>query len=206
MASLTFTPAKNSNLDKDSERLYQCHFDLNYADTVNSNINGPNINVTSIAQQATTYALQYTSAPQVSSGSIHVAATSSASISSTSRATNQPSTPTSNGATNSTLQDSNSGNDDKGISPGAIAGIAVGAVAGVLVLLTLGFMVWRNKRKVDDLQAMLAKPQGAEMEGTSASPRYENPRPKDTYAMELAPNEPPPQELPGSAVPVSELR
>jgi hypothetical protein len=203
---MQFSPAKNSRLEKDSQRLYQCHFDLNYADIVNSNINGPSINVTSIAQQAGTYALQYTSAPQVSSGSTRAAATSSASVSLTSRATDQPSSQTSNSVTNSNFQDSDPRNDDKGISPGAIAGIAVGAVAGVLVLLTLGFMVWRNKRKVDNLQAMLAKPQGAEMAATSSPPRYENSRPKDTHAMELAPHEPPPQELHGSDVPVSELR
>ena len=213
IGNVTYSPEKNATgRPWNANRPFDCHADLLYENDGSKNINGPLFNITSIAGQtiATTYAAQYTTTGLPP----HVTAASSTSTPSA--------TPTGSPSPSATPPPPPS---DSGLSTGATAGIAVGVIAGVGALAFLGFMVWRNKRKVDKLQSRIpgddmdhySKPQGVEV----AQPYQDDVHqgayaPTTKYAMEAdnrqsvyagndtaaAPVEleplQPPQELPGS--------
>lgn len=133
-------------------RPFHCHADLNYENTFNKGVTGVGFNITSIAsQKATVYAAQYTTTGDPPSGN-------------TPNITTSPTRPT-NSTTQSTTQSTTTGSStlsppsSHSLSAGGKAGIAVGVIAGVGAIALLGFMVWRNNRKVDHY----AKPQGVEI-------------------------------------------
>jgi hypothetical protein len=189
--------------------------DLMYENKDLKNINGPTFSVTSVANvDAKTFQRDVTSTNRPTS-------------------TGTPSTSTLPGTTTATSTPTNAAPTlppqpvDNGLSTGAKAGIAVGTVAAVAALLLLGFLVWRNKKKVDKLQSRLpddnydqySKPQGVAVaqpyQDEVSELAYAPPTTK--YAMEAdqaqpthrgtaaAPVElenmtaPAPQELPGSS-------
>jgi len=181
--------------------------DLNYRDAYKSAVNGPIFNITSIAnREPTTYALQFTAA--ISTGDASRSA--AASITGSNSVNGQSSATTTDGTSQPTaLETKSAASDERERLPvGAKIGIAIGAIAGSIALFALGFMVWRNMRKVDILNSRLSSAQDAGY----ASPRNTGALPpvwntgtwKQTVAIELEP-EPyrAPQELEGSNVVVS---
>jgi hypothetical protein len=188
--------------------------DLMYANKDLNNVNGPTFSVTSVGSaQATTRERTVTMTNRPPSGSPSIStlpATTTATSTPTNAAPTLPPQPV-----------------DNGLSTGAKAGIAVGSIAAVAALLLLGFLVWRNKKKVDKLQSRLpddnydqySKPQGVAVaqpyQDEVSELAYAPPTTK--YAMEAnqaqpthrgtaaAPVElenmtaPAPQELPGSS-------
>ncbi|EAT86919.1 hypothetical protein SNOG_05855 [Parastagonospora nodorum SN15] len=180
-----------------------------------SAVNGPIFNITSIAsQQTTTYALQSTTAlsPSDASRSTAASTTRPNSVNGQPSATKTPSiSRTIDGTSQPTASqtDSEAPSESKeGLPMGTKVVITIGAIAGSIALLALGFMVWRNKRKVDTLQSRWSDDQRVgytSPHDTDALPSVWNTDTfKQTIAMELEP-EPyrAPQELEGSNVVVS---
>jgi hypothetical protein len=197
----SFTPFNNRINPPNSNARYRCHFALQYLDELEKGKNGPAFSLTSFANQniPTTYALRYTSFARSSVQSVASSTSAPASRATSSHTTEQPSA--------SDAQTLSSNNSSTGLSPGAVVGIAVSAIAGVLALLILGFIVWRNKRKVDVLQSKTSAGYGVRnpnSQGVQSSSAVQGDFPilKQTYAIEMQaqPYQTPPQELPGSNV------
>ncbi|KAH3947237.1 hypothetical protein HBI56_138090 [Parastagonospora nodorum] len=211
----SFSPSIDIKVPRDWTQAYNCHFDLNYRDSYKSAVNGPIFNITSIAsQQTTTYALQSTTAlsPSDASRSIATSTTGSNSVNGQPSATNAPSiSMTIDGTSQPTASQTDSealSKSKEGLPMGEKVGISIGAIAGSIALLALGFMVWRNKRKVDALNSQLSGAQdagyGFSQNTDALLPVWNTGTFKQTVAMELEP-EPyrAPQELEGSNVVIS---
>jgi hypothetical protein len=198
----SFTPFNNKVNPPNPNARYRCYFDLNYLDELQKGRNGPGSSLTSFTNQniPTTYALQYTSFARSSSQSVASGTSTPASSAvSGTNAANQPTT--------SNAQTLPSNNSNSGLSSGAKAGIAVGAIAGILILLGLGFIVWRNKRRVDNLESRISAGYGVgnpNSQGVQTSSAVHDDLPvfRQTYAMEMQaqPDQAPPPELPRSNV------
>jgi hypothetical protein len=106
------------------------------------NVNGVGFNITSIvSQRGTTYAAQYTTTSSPPGGNARIMIWSSATTIPTLSSSPSPT--------------ASSPPRHSGLSTSGTASIAVGVVASVGALVALRFMVWRNKRKVDQLQSRI---------------------------------------------------
>ena len=177
---------------KDWSKPLVCHFDLNYANEDGKGINGPVITMTSKADkgQPATF-----SKDGASAATVVTTVQAGASSSTTPSITGVPTL----GASPTTI--SNSTPPSTGISGGAIAGIVIGVLIGIIAALSLGFVLWRNHRKMKDIEKRMGGPTGHEetheLHGATAaspSPKYAYPAPLEMESQHS------PQELYGSDV------
>ncbi|KAH6615005.1 hypothetical protein C7974DRAFT_379896 [Boeremia exigua] len=140
---------------------YACHFDLVYDKNQRSAVSGPNLNITSREGEtiATTFGRRAT---QIST--TVPTSTSSSSVTSTVSQTASSGT-----ATNSISPPPSVAKD--GLSTGAKAGIAIGAVFAVIALAAVGYLFYRNHRRIKELEAR-SLPQGTDTEPKATPTEY----------------------------------
>jgi hypothetical protein len=127
---------------------YSCHFELIYSNEEQQGIVGPYMNITSRAneQVATTFGRRAT---QVGSTATPTPSSFSTTVSSVSQ-TISSGAPTATRSAAATAEPSTGG---KGLSTGAKAGIAIGAIFAVFAIAGLGFLFYRNHRKLKELES-----------------------------------------------------
>ncbi|KAF9695982.1 hypothetical protein EKO04_006043 [Ascochyta lentis] len=145
---------------------YSCHFELIYSNEEQQGIVGPDLNITSRAGEtiATTFARRATQVgttatptpTSLSSAMSLVSQTASSSSSPTATSSSSPATPSAN---------------DNGLSTGAKAGIAIGAIFAVVAVAAIGYLFYRNHRKLRELESR-AYPQERNVEPKTAATEY----------------------------------
>lgn len=146
---------------------YSCHFELIYSNEEQQGIVGPNLNITSRAGEtvATTFGRRATQIQTVASST----PTSLSSVVSTS---SQPASPSSSPTTDpSSSASAEPSSDDNSLSAGAKAGIAIGAVVAAVAFAAVGYLFYRNHRKIKELEAR-AQAQGLNVEPKTAPTEY----------------------------------
>lgn len=173
---------------------YSCHFDLMWSDQQQQGIIGPSVNITSRAGETveTTFARRAT---QVGTTTTPTSSSLSSITSSVSQTGSSSSSPT---ATSSPSASGAPATDGSGLSTGAKAGIAIGAVFAVIATAAIGFLFYRNHRKLKELESR-AYPQELHVEPKGPATEYYRqdyqPVPPteleqhDTYEMPTQPHE-----------------
>ncbi|KZM22783.1 hypothetical protein ST47_g6047 [Ascochyta rabiei] len=126
---------------------YSCHFELIYSNEEQQGVVGPDLNITSRAGEtvATTFARRAT---QVGSIVTPTSTSLSLAVSSISHTASSSSSPT---ATSSPSASVAPPAGDNGLSTGAKAGIAMVAIFAVIALAAIGYLFYRNHRKLKEL-------------------------------------------------------
>jgi hypothetical protein len=146
---------------------YACHFDLLYDNEKQLGIPGPDINITSRADEtiATTFGRRAT---QIGTTAVATPTSLSTITSSASQTGSVSSSPT---ATSSPSASATPPNNNNGLSTGAKAGIAIGAVFAVIAAAAIAYLFYRNHRKIKELEAR-AYPQEVVVESKAAPTEY----------------------------------
>ncbi|PSN75661.1 hypothetical protein BS50DRAFT_628815 [Corynespora cassiicola Philippines] len=164
--NISYSPAEQSDINRDWSEPWNCHFDLLYIEAPNNRgYQGPPIYITSSKTDVfTKFARDNTRAVMLSEITVSTSAPSSISsqVSPTVAATFSPSPEPSETPTGNSESDV--------LTSGAKAGIVVGATLGAVAIGGLGYLFYRNRRKLKELESRIV--QSGPQDGMGYKPVY----------------------------------